>query len=192
MPPVIAAALHRGRTSGAWLTALIHEHTGDRGGALERLVGDRLQLKEVPLAIATIGGDQHLGCCIVDAIGERVRWEAAEDHAVRGADPGAGEHGDRHLGDHRHINRHTVALGDAERLQRIGGLLYLAQQVVVGNGAAVARLTDPVKGDLLAKTSSDVAINAVLRNVELAIVKPLRKWQVPLQRFCEGLPPGQQ
>src|SRR5215217_5418480 len=39
-----------------------------------------------------IGGDQHLRLDIVDALGELARLKGGEDHRVRGAYPGAGEH----------------------------------------------------------------------------------------------------
>ena len=192
VPPVVATSLHRCCSGGAWLATLVDQNARDGWAALERLVGNRLQLKEVPLAVATVGGDQHLRGGVVDAIGERIRGEAAEDHAVCSAKASAGEHGDRDLGDHRHIDRNAVALGHAERLQRVRGLLHLAQQVVVGNGAAVTWLADPVEGHLLAATSGNVAINAVLRNVELTVIEPLRKWGLPLQRFREWLSPGEE
>ena len=77
----------------------------------------------------------------------------------------AGEHRDRHFRDHRHVDRHAIALTNAERLERIRRLLHLAVEVVVGERATIARLTDPVNGDLLAEPSGDMAIDAVLRNV---------------------------
>ena len=104
----------------------------------------------------------------------------------------AGEHGDRHFGHHRHVDSNAVALGNTERLQCVGSLLHLTQQVAVGDSATVARLADPVEGDLLATTGGNVPIDAVLRNVELAIIKPLREGEVPLQGFGEGRAPGQQ
>ena len=165
VPPVIAIRLHRRGARGAWLTALVNQNACNRWGALQRLIGDRLQLKEVPFAVPAVGGDQDLRRGVVDAIGERIGGEAAKHHAMCRAESGAGEHGDRHLGNHRHVDRDAVALGNAERLQCIGGLLYLAQQVVVGDGAAVARLADPVEGHLLTATGGNMAIDAVLRNV---------------------------
>ena len=60
---------------------------------------------------------------------QRLRREAAEDDGVRRADPGAGEHRDRQLRDHRHVDRDPVALLDAELLERVGGLLDLAMEV---------------------------------------------------------------
>ena len=46
--------------------------------------------------------------------------ETAEDDAVNGADARAGEHRDRELGHERHVNRHAIALPDAERLEDVG------------------------------------------------------------------------
>ena len=192
VPPVVATSLHRCCAGGAWLATLVDQNARDGWAALERLVGDRLQLKEVSLAVATVSGDQHLRGGVVDPVGERIRGETAEDHAVCCAEAGAGEHGDCDFRDHRHVDGNAVALGHAERLQRVRGLLHLAQQVVVGNGAAVTWLADPVEGHLIATTGGNVAIDAVLRNVELTVIEPLRKWELPLQRFREGLSPGEE
>jgi len=74
----------------------------------------KLQLHQVAPAQAAVLSDEHLGLTINDAIAQRVRREAAEHHAVRGAEPRAGEHGHRDLGDHAHVDRHAVALLDAE------------------------------------------------------------------------------
>ena len=114
VPPVVAAALHRRGTGGACLTTLVDKHARNGWGALERLVGDRLQLKEVPLAIPTVRGDEDLRGGVVDAVGERIRGEAAEDHAVCGAEASAGEHGDCDFGNHRHVDGDAVALGYAK------------------------------------------------------------------------------
>jgi len=84
---------------------------------------------------------------------------------MRSTEARAGEHRDRHFRDHRHIDRHAIALANAERLERIRRLLDLTVEVVVGERATITRLTDPVNGDLLAEPCGDVAINAVLRNV---------------------------
>ena len=81
---------------------------------------------------------------------ERVDREAAEDDRVGGADAGAGEHRDRRLGDHRHVDGDPVARLHPEREQRVGRLADLAVQVGVGDRAGVARLALPVDGDPVA------------------------------------------
>ena len=191
LPPVVAASLHRRLARRSWLATAIDERGGDRWRLLHRLVGDRLQLEEAPLPVATVGGDQHLRLGVVDAVGECRGRKAGEDHAVRRTEARAGEHGDCHLRDHRHVDRHAIALANAERLQRIRGLLHLAVQVVVGEGAPITRLADPVNGDLLAKPRRHMAVNAVLCNVQRAVGEPLGEREVPLQRLGEGGAPGE-
>ena len=118
---------------------------------------------------------------------QRLGGEAAEDDRVRRADPGAGEHRDRQLRDHRHVDRDPVALLDAELLQRVGGLADLAQQVGVGERPRVAGLADPVVGDLVAAAGLDVPVEAVVGDVQLAADEPLRERQVPLEGRVERL-----
>ena len=110
---------------------------------------------------------------------------------MRRTEARAGEHRDRHFGDHRHVDRHAIALANAERLQRVCRLLYLAVQVVVGECALIARFTDPVNSYLLAEPRRHMAVNAVLGNVQRAVGEPLGERQVPLQRLGEGGAPGE-
>jgi hypothetical protein len=93
---------------------------------------------------------------------QRLGGEAAEDHRVRGADPGAGEHRDDGLGDHRQVDRDRVALADAELGQGVGGLADLTLQVGIGDGAGVARLALEVDRDLVAVAGLDVPVDAVV------------------------------
>ena len=103
-----------------------------------------------------------------------------------------GEHGDRDLGNHRHIDCDAIALRDTEGLEGIRCLLHLAQQIAICHGASVAWFSDPVEGHLLTTPSSYVAIDAVLGNVQLTIFKPLREGKVPLERLGKWRSPGKQ
>ena len=138
-------------------------------------------------APAAVGGDQHLGLGVVDAVGERLRREAAEHDAVGGADAGAGEHRHRRLGDHRQVDVDPVAGLDAEPLQHVGEALDLGEQLGVGDRAGVARLALEVDGDLVALAGGDVAVEAVVGDVELAADEPLGERQLPL---ADGVPLG--
>jgi len=109
---------------------------------------------------------------------------------MRRADPGAGQHRDRQLGDHRHVDGDAVARLDTELLEGVGCLADLALEVAEGEGSGVARLADPVVGDLVAEASLDVTIDAVVGDVELATGEPLGEGQVPLQRRLERLRPA--
>ena len=76
-----------------------------------------------------------------------------------------------------------------ERLQRVRGPLHLVEQLGVGDAALVAGLTLPVVRDLRAVPGRDVAIEAVVRNVELPADEPLREREVPLAHGVPGLEP---
>ena len=92
------------------IAALDDDDVLDRRRSLERLVGNLLERHDLAAAIAAIGGDEQLGLLVVDAVAQRLGAEAAEDDAVDGADPGAGEHRNRELGDERHVERDAIAL----------------------------------------------------------------------------------
>ena len=84
-------------------------------------------------------------------------------HRVGGADAGAGQHGDRQLGDHRHVDGDPVALLRRPRpLSTLANRLHLVEQLGVGDGAGVAGLALPVEGDLVAAAGLDVAVEAVV------------------------------
>ena len=78
------------------------------------------------------------GLGVVVAVGDRFRREAGEDHRMRGADPGTGQHGDRQFRDHRHVDRDHVALPDPQALQDVGKLADFGVQLAVGQRQLVA------------------------------------------------------
>ncbi|CAM5708308.1 hypothetical protein SALBM217S_07751 [Streptomyces griseoloalbus] len=69
------------------------------------LVHGRLQGGRLAAPVAAVGGDDDPRVRVLDAGGERVGRETAEDDRVRGADAGAGQHRDGGLRDHRHVPR---------------------------------------------------------------------------------------
>ncbi len=106
-----------------------HDRGLDGGRVGERLVGVMLEPDLLAATVATVRGDQDLGAAVVDPARQRLGREAAEDDRVRRADPRAGEHRDRQLGDHRHVDGDPVAGLDAELLERVGRLADLALEV---------------------------------------------------------------
>ena len=145
---MVAAVLH----VDGLVDALHDDDVLDGRRGRERGVDVGLEHRRRAAAEAAVGGDDHLALGVVDAVDERVGAEAAEHHRVRRADAGAGQHRDRQLGDHRHVDADAVALGDAEALEDVGEALHLGVQVGVGDGAGVARLALPVVRDLVAPT----------------------------------------
>ena len=181
VPPVVAIGDHVDVVA----EALDDDHCLDRRRGRQRLVGMVLEPDLLAAPIAAVGGEQDLRPAVVDPARQRLGREPAEDDRVGRADPGAGEHRDRQLGDHRHVDRDPVAGLDAELLERVGGLRHLALEVAEGQRPGVARLADPVVGDLVAEPALDVPVDAVVGDVELPAGEPLGERQVPLERLGE-------
>ena len=131
-------------------------------------------------------------CGHLHPLPHRVRGEAAEDHVVRSADPGAGEHRDDDLGNHREEDPDHVPPADAEVLQAVGQALHVAVQVGVGDVAFLALLAPPVVGDALAEPGFDVPIQAVVGDVERAVGEPRHERRLGLvEHRAEGRVPVQ-
>jgi hypothetical protein len=182
------------------LAAFDHQHVFDRVLALlgEGGIHGGLEGADLALAPAAVGGDHELGVRIVHPRSDAFGAEAAEDHRVHGADAGHREHRDDGLGDHRKVDRHPVSPLDPELHQEIRRPLHLGGELRVGDVPAVAGLALPVQGDAVAVAGEHVAVEAVVGDVELAILEPggerrvrpieiLREVRVPVQQLA-GLP----
>ena len=156
---------------------------GDRPHGVVRVV---LQRDHRALAVAAVGGDHRRALGVLEAPGQGVGGEAAEHDAVRGADPRTGQHGDRQLGDHGHVDRDPVALADAQLAKGVRHLARLGQELGVGDRPLVARLALPVVGDLVSQPVGHVAVEAVDADVQLAADEPLGERRLPLERCCHG------
>ncbi len=140
---------------------------------LEALVGLRNVIERVAAAVVAVARDQILAVGRVHPRRERVRGEAREDDAVWRADPGASEHRDRQLGNHRHVEGDDVIFLDAEVSKRRRERLDLVQQVAVGVGARLAQFALPLDRRPILRALLDVAVETVVRSVELPTRKPL-------------------
>ena len=101
---------------------------GELNGAVEQ----RLVFHDAPRLDAAGGGDHGLAGAVVDADRELVGCEPAENHGMHRAEPGAGEHGDRRLRNHRHVDDDPVALADAPALERPGKERRRVAQFAIG------------------------------------------------------------
>ena len=131
--PVVTTGNHVALAAGA----LEDDDVLDRLAAAEGegFVGDGLERDRLAAAELAVGGDQHDGAGIVDAIAHRLGREAAENDRVNGADTGAGLHGDDAFDGHRHVDDDAVTLLDTLRLQHVGHLADPGQQILVGDPA---------------------------------------------------------
>jgi len=189
VPPHVAIFDHRHRRGIA--DTLHHQHVLDGAGPLDRSVAGRLEIDSLATAPAAVSGDEQLGLGVVDATGQGIGREAAEDDGVWRADPSAGQHGDGQLRDHGHVDGDSVTRAHTKLLERVSGLLHLAMEVGERQRPFVTGLADPVEGDLVAVPGLDVPIDAVLRDVELAALEPLRERRLPGERPGERLVPAQ-
>jgi hypothetical protein len=156
----------------------------------ERLVDDGLQRQFLAAAHLEVGRDDRHRAGVDDAFVQRLGREAAEHHAVGGADARAGLHGHHALDRHRHVDDDAVALADALGLQRVGEAAHARQQFLVGDLAdgAVVGLEDD--GRLVLHRRADVLVQAVGAGIELAVVEPLVERRVGLvERARERLGP---
>ena len=115
-------------------------------------------------------------------------------------DPRAGQRDHDGLHQHRQVDDHAVALGDAEGLQGVGGSVHPLLQVGVGDVLTVAGLALEMQSDDVAAPGLDVAVHAVHRRVELPVLEPahiraplgLRVRRGPAVGGAEGGVPVQQ
>ncbi len=125
---------------------------------------------------------------VVDAGPQRGGGEPGEHHRVHGAQPRTGQHRDDGLGHHRHVDGHPVAGLQAEFGEGVGSLGHLVLELRVGDVAGVADgLALPVDGDAVSVAGLDVAVDAVVGDVELAADEPLGDGCLgPVEHLGEG------
>ncbi len=171
------------------------EHARDGAASAvqrERIVHGRLQRRHASLAPSAIGRDHEARLSVVDASAQTFSAEASEDHRVRCAEARDREHRDHRLRDHRHVDGHAVARGDAEAGEHVRGALHLVRELGVREGACVAGFALEVERDAVAVARCHVAIEAVRRDVQLAVLEPLRERRVrPVEHLAERLRPLQ-
>ena len=174
--------------------AAIDDHALDGFAAAHRdgFIGDALERQRLAAARLFVGGDERDGANVDEAFVQRFRGEAAEHDRVRRADARAGLHRDDAFDRHRHVDDDAVALGDPAFLQRIGEARHACEEVGIGDArdGAVVGLED--HRDALAVAGFDVAVEAVVRRVELAVVEPLVERRVALvEHLGERLVPAE-
>ena len=174
--PDVAAVLHLTLGAGS----LDHDDVLERLQLAHLLVDRLLDVRGLALAPGAVDSDQRLGLRELHALANRAGGEAAEHHVVRCADAGARQHRHHNLGDHRQEDPDDVALLDAEIFQRVGQLLRVAKKVGVGEILFLAFLAAPVEGDAIAVSVLDMAVEAVIGRVDLAVLEPLVERRVGL------------
>lgn len=152
--------------------ALEHDDVAHVGTLLKGLIDDALGANDFATAAALVGGDDDLGIGIQHAVPQRVRREAREDDRVHGTDTNAGQECHEGFRDHRQVDRDGVTLAHTEGLQHPGELRDLAQQLAVGDGAALTGLIGLVDDGRLVGVLDGMAVDAVIGGVQTATKEP--------------------
>jgi hypothetical protein len=170
---------------GALARALEDDHRGDLRRAADRVVGVSLQRDGTALAPALVLGDQDLAFHVREPPGQGLGRETAEHDRERRPEARAGQHRDRQLRDHAHVDPDRGALAHAELPQARGEPDDLPLETGERERPPVAeRLAFPVVRDLVAVPGLDVPVDAVVADVERAAEVPLGVGQLP---FVQGL-----
>ena len=192
VPPHVAALDHVHRRAGP----LEHDHLLDPADLGDGTVDVGLERDGTAAAVAAVGGDDEAALGVLQAVGDRLAGEPAEDDRVGRADAGAGQHGHGRLGHVGQVDRHAVAPPHAQCLEAVGQPAHVGQQLAVGDlanlrAAAGDRLALPQDGGLVAAALVDLHVQAVLGHVQLAVDEPLGVGRVPLQHAVERLAPAE-
>ena len=153
-----------------------HERSGDRmviRQQRQRRIDIGFERHALAAAQAFVGSDDEAALAALDPACERLGREAAEHNRMDRAQPRAGEHGDDALEDHGHVDRHALALGDADRLQRIGHGDGFGLEFAIGEAApgcsGIVRLEDQ-RNRVAARLS--MAVDRIVAKIELAVGEP--------------------
>ncbi len=162
---------HRG------IEAAVHDHHLARRvrGEPYRLVDEVLVGNRLAAAHSGIRGDHHLRRRVVDPRGEARRGEAAEDHRVDRADARAGEHGERRLGDHRHVDQHAIAAPHVLRLEDGREPVHLGGKLAVGVAPVLAGLGRDIDQRRLVAARGEMSIDRVVAEIDPPADEPLRE-----------------
>src|SRR6266446_5682726 len=110
---------------------------------------------------------------------------------MRRTNASAGEHGNRQLRRHAHIDGDAISFADAKTLENIGELLHFLPELLVGIGANFAGLTLPNQCRFVLARRLHVAIQTVVGKIDLAADEPLSPGGFPLQDLVPLLEPVQ-
>ena len=106
-------------------------------------------------------------------VASSLRGKAAEHHRMDGAEPGAGEHGERRFRHHRHVDDDAVALVDALVGEHGGQRVHLRQHLGIGefpDRAGDGAVMD--QRELVGAAASDMAVDGVAAGVAVGARKP--------------------
>ena len=107
------------------------------------------------------------------------------------ADPRAGQHRDRRFRNGRQVNDDAIAFADFVSLEHIREPADFAMQLLIGQGALLARFAFPDDRGLVPAGPCEMTIEAILRNVQFSADEPFRERRLPFENFLPRRVPDQ-
>src|SRR5579863_2722461 len=185
MPPVVSPRNHVLLRAGT----LIDKNILNGGAPRQRFIDRRLQLDLGASAKCPVLRDDATALGIVDAIHQCLRGKSAEDHRVRRPDADAGQHGDRELRRHPHVDGDAIAFLYAERLQHVGAARNSREQLLVRERADFAWFAFPDEGGLVLAPGRHVPVETIVREIQFAAEEPFGPRHIPFEDLRPWLEP---
>src|SRR6266849_2825405 len=110
---------------------------------------------------------------------------------MRRANAGAGQHGNRQLRGHAHVDGDAVSFAHAKSFENIGELLHFLPELLVGVGTNFAGLALPNQRRFVLARRLHMAVQAVVGKIDLTADEPLGPGRFPLQHLVPFLEPVQ-
>ena len=187
VPPHVPAAPHVHFLPGA----LVDDAALDALVLPEGLINTFLEFDDLAASVATIRGDHRGGPRVLKAVHDGFGRKATEHDGMHGSDAGTGQHGDSRLRHHGHVDQYAIPGLDAVCLQYVREAADLPVELLVGKNPLVARFSFPDDGSLVPAAVGQVAVHAVLTDVETGSGEPFRKGGLPLEDLLPALLPVQ-
>mmetsp|Transcript_19088 Transcript_19088/g.42191 ORF Transcript_19088/g.42191 Transcript_19088/m.42191 type:complete len:271 (-) Transcript_19088:29-841(-) len=169
--PVVVAALHH---FVGTLRALLHHHPGRLAlGQLDSLVHQRAVRYHLGSIHTARRSEDQLGLGVVDPGRELRGSEATEDHGMDRPDASARQHGIDSLGNHRHVDNHSVSKLHTKTHQDPGELGHMGLQLLVGDLLLGVGHRAVVDQSSLVSSGGHVTVNQIVAHRELAPGEPL-------------------
>ena len=157
-----------------------------------RLIDSGFQRHGRAATVLPVSGNHHDSLGVVDTAAKRLRTESGEDDRVCCADARARQHGDDRFRNHRHVDGNAITGGDAEFEECVGRFADVVLQFGVGDVTPIPGF--PFKSDrhLSAEAVLDVAIDAVVGDVQRSTGEPAgERCVTPVEDLVELSLPGE-
>ena len=144
-----------------------HQHVLYRGALREGFIHDCFHRYLLRSAAHGIRSNHNLATAVVDAVGHGVGTKPGKHHRMDGSHASTGQHGIGQLGNHGHVDAHTVAFAYTQICEHVGHTAHFIVQLAVRNMFCIFMgfVGLPNDGSFVGLIFQ-MAVDAVFRDVE--------------------------